>query len=96
MTQTVGLGAEKRHAERLKKLGYQRHPRGEGWVRPLKKSWFPRFHLHESVDWGAKQITFDLHLDHERENPDSRLPTASADSATVRSEMARIVRAFAA
>ena len=96
MVQTVGLGVEKRHAERLKRLGYRRHPQGAGWVRPLKRAWFPRFHLHETVDWGSKQITLDLHLDHEREHPDARIPTASADSAAVASEMARIVAAFSA
>jgi hypothetical protein len=94
VVQTVGLGVEKRHAERLKRLGYRRHPQGAGWVRPVKRAWFPRFHLHETVDWGSKQITLDLHLDHEREHPDARSPTASADSAVVAAEMARIVAAF--
>lgn len=94
VTGAISLRFEKRHGERLKQLGYRRHPQGSGWVRPVKRAWFPRFHLFTATDWTAKQLTFDLHLDHERENPDSAAPTASSGSAEVTAEMARILREF--
>jgi hypothetical protein len=90
----IDLRFEKKHAQQLKKLGYQRHPQGSGWVRPLKKAWFPRFHLFTTTDWNEKVIRLDLHLDLTRENPDSRLPTAASDGTDVVTEMARIVRSF--
>src|SRR5437763_976222 len=77
MTGEISLRHEKKHAAELKRLGYRRHPQGAGWVRPVRRAWFPRFHLYATVDWNAKQIRFDLHLDHTREDVDSRAPTAS-------------------
>jgi len=94
VTTTVGLGRSKRHAQQLKQLGYRRHPHGDGWVRPVKRSWYPRFHLYERVDWGKRTITIDLHLDHAREDPDDWKRTASSDGPEVAAEMARIIAAF--
>jgi hypothetical protein len=91
LTGDIDLRFEKKQAERLKKLGYRRHPQGSGWVRPLKRSWFPRFHLFAVPDWQAKLIRLDLHLDHTREDPDSRGPTAASDGTAVTAELQRIV-----
>ncbi len=96
VTGEIDLRYGKRHAEPLKRLGYRRHPQGLGWVRPLKKAWFPRFHLYAETDWAARVVRLDLHLDRERENPDARGPTASADSAEVAAELSRILKAFPA
>src|SRR5579872_2780734 len=90
VTGEMDLRYEKKHAAELKRLGYRRHPQGAGWVRPVRRAWFPRFHLYTNVDWQAKLIRIDLHLDHTREDVDSRVPTASADNAEVASELQRI------
>ncbi len=95
LTGDVDLRFEKRQAERLKKLGYRRHPQGSGWVRPLKRAWFPRFHLYSEADWQTKRLRLDLHLDHTRENPDSRGPTAASDGRAVSTELERILKALA-
>jgi hypothetical protein len=95
VTGEIDLRFAKTHAERLKRLGYRRHPQGAGWVRPLRKAWFPRFHLYAEADWRARLVRLDLHLDHTRERPDSRGPTAAADGAAVSDELARILKAFA-
>ncbi|HEY7293506.1 MAG TPA: hypothetical protein VH916_00640 [Dehalococcoidia bacterium] len=94
MTGEIDLRFGKRYAEPLKRLGYRRHPQGMGWVRPLKKAWFPRFHLYAEVDWTARLVRLDLHLDREREHPDARRPTASADSPEVAAELSRILEIF--
>jgi hypothetical protein len=94
VTGDLDLRYGKTHAERLKQLGYRRHPRGMGWVRPLRKGWFPRFHLYAETDWQARCLRLDLHLDRERENPDARAPTAAADGSEVAAELRRIVQAF--
>jgi hypothetical protein len=92
----IDLRFEKRHAAELKRLGYRRHPQGAGWVRPVRRAWFPRFHLYATVDWNARAVRFDLHLDHTREDVDSRAPTASGDNSSVQSELQRILKAFPA
>lgn len=94
MTGQISLRFEKKQATELKRLGYQRHPRGAGWIKPVKRSWFPRYHLHTAIDWQAKSIELDLHLDYEREDVESRTPTSTADSAQVASELRRILQAF--
>jgi hypothetical protein len=96
VTGEIDLRYGKRHAATLKRLGYRRHPQGLGWVRPLKKAWFPRFHLYTEIDWALRRVRLDLHLDREREHPDARLPTASADSAEVAAELTRILALFPA
>jgi hypothetical protein len=95
LTGDVDLRFEKRQTERLRKLGYRRHPQGSGWVRPLKRAWFPRFHLYTETDWQTKRLRLDLHLDHTRENPDSRGPTAASDGSAVSSELQRIMQLLA-
>ncbi len=94
MTGEIDLRYGKRHAEALKRLGYRRHPQGLGWVRPLRKAWFPRFHLYTEIDWAVRRVRLDLHLDREREHPDARVPTASADGAEVAAELTRILAVF--
>jgi len=96
VTGEISLRFDKRHAAQLKQLGYRRHPQGAGWVRPVKRAWFPRFHLYAEADWRARLIRLDLHLDRERENPDARGPTAAADGAEVAAELARILKSFPA
>ena len=96
MTGEIDLHYGKRYAALLKRLGYRRHPRGMGWVRPLKKAWFPRFHLYTEIDWVARRVRLDLHLDHEREHMDARVPTASASGAEVVAELTRILKLFPA
>ena len=95
LTGDVDLHFEKRQTERLKKLGYRRHPQGSGWVRPLKRAWFPRFHLYSEADWQTKRLRLDLHLDHARENQDAHGPTAASDGSSVSTEMQRILKALA-
>lgn len=96
MTGEIDLRYGKRHAEALKRLGYRRHPQGMGWVRPLKRTWFPRFHLYAEIDWVLRRVRLDLHLDREREYLDARRPTAAADGAEVAAELARIMKLFPA
>jgi hypothetical protein len=96
MVAEISLQFEKRYAAELKRLGYRRHPKGAGWVRPVRRAWFPRFHLYTTVDWTARLIRLDLHLDHTREDVDSQAPTASGDGAQVSSELGRILAAFPA
>jgi hypothetical protein len=91
----VDIKFHKTHAASLKRLGYRRHPQGAGWVRPLKKAWFPRFHLYVATDWDARLVRFDLHLDHEREDVDSRVPTAAGEGADVSAELRRIQQTVA-
>ncbi len=63
-------------------------------MRPLRKAWFPRFHLYTEIDWAVRRVRLDLHLDREREHPDARVPTASADGAEVAAELTRILAVF--
>jgi hypothetical protein len=90
----VAVRYEKEQAAVLKRLGYRRHPRGAGWVRPLGRAWFPRFHLHAASDWQARVVRLELHLDHTQEDVFSRSPTASDGGAEVETELRRIVGAF--
>src|SRR5579883_2091356 len=83
----VDIKFHKTHAAALKRLGYRRHPQGAGWVRPVKKAWFPRFHLYVETDWTARAVRFDLHLDHQREDVDSRVPTAAGEGSEVSAEL---------
>lgn len=94
MTGEIDLRFEKKHAQELKRLGYKRHPQGAGWVRPLKRAWFPRFHLYTATDWQARVVRLDLHLDRTRENLDSQTPTAASQGPEVAAELERICRAF--
>jgi hypothetical protein len=94
MTGEISLRHEKKHAAALKRLGYRRHPQGAGWVRPVRRAWFPRFHLYTEVDWNAKLIRLDLHLDYAREDADAWAPTSSRDGAVVSAELQRILNAF--
>jgi hypothetical protein len=94
VTGQVSLQFEKGHAATLKRLGYRRHPKGAGWVRPVKRAWFPRFHLYTNINWQTKAFELDLHLDYEREDIDARMPTASAESPQVATEMQRILATF--
>ena len=94
MTAEIDIRFHKRHAAELKKLGYRRHPKGAGWVRPVRRSWFPRFHLYAEPDWSGRTLKLDLHLDHEREDVDSQVPTAAATGAEVGAELRRILAVF--
>ena len=94
MTGEISLHYEKKHAAELKRLGYRRHPKGAGWVRSVKRAWFPRFHLYTNINWQKKAFELDLHLDYEREDVDARVPTSSAENAQVATELQRILAAF--
>jgi len=94
VTGEIALRFEKQQASRLKQLGYRRHPKGAGWIRSVQRAWFPRYHLYSTIDWQAKHIRLDLHLDHEREDLDSFTPTSASDGAAVTAELQRILRTF--